>query len=317
MANELNRHKDGKLWIHVELIPSWYDRIINDDLDNYNLRHEYLEVLRTYGGVKGNTVSRDILVTEDLPLYALNYLLQRAFGFLNCHLHKFNLPEEEVLRLTDSKKEKWEKLVGTLFRSPLMSEEDIFWADDYKEGSIKNWLRSKYTDPQPSKAYGESYVSCQRDIKELKEGRFRQHYEPASYEMLPRLFELDPFSLLERLSIGDVFEIASEFHYTYDFGDDWTFRITSPGPVEQCVSQGLLTENKFLKCVEKMEKTHRPVMLAHDGVMLIEDVGGINGFCDFLELSHSDPPDDESAMALFWASGQEWKENFGSDINWL
>ena len=66
-----------------------------------------------------------------------------------------------------------------------------------------------------------------------------------------------------------------------------------------------------------MEKTHRPVMLAHDGVMLIEDVGGINGFCDFLELSHSDPPDDESAMALFWASGQEWKENFGSDINWL
>ena len=106
MSNEMNRHKDGKLWIHVELIPSWYDRIINDDLDNYNLRHEYLEVLRTYGGVKGNTVSRDILVTEDLPLYALNYLLQRAFGFLNCHLHKFNLPEEEVLRLTDSKKEK-------------------------------------------------------------------------------------------------------------------------------------------------------------------------------------------------------------------
>ena len=256
-------------------------------------------------------------MTEDLPLYALNYLLQRAFGFLNCHLHKFNLPEEEVLRLTESKKEKWEQLVGTLFRSPLMSDEDIFWADDYKKGSFKNWLRSKYTDPQPSKAYGESYVSCQRDIKELKEGRFRQHYEPASYEMLPRLFELDPFSLLERLSIGDVFEIASEFHYTYDFGDDWTFRITSPGPVEQCVSQGLLTENKFLKCVEKMEKTHRPVMLAHDGVMLIEDVGGINGFCDFLELSHSDPPDDESAMALFWASGQEWKENFGSDINWL
>ena len=234
-------------------------------------------------------------MTEDLPLYALNYLIQRAFGFLNCHLHKFNLPEEEVLRLTESKKEKWEQLVGTLFRSPLMSEEDIFWADDYKEGSIKNWLRSKYTDPQPSKAYGESYVSCQRDIKELKEGRFRQHYEPTSYEMLPRLFELDPFSLLERLSIGDVFEIASEFHYTYDFGDDWTFRITSLGPVEQCISQGLLTENKFLKCVEKMEKTHRPVMLAHDGVMLIEDVGGINGFCDFLELSHRDPPDDESA----------------------
>ena len=33
MSNEMNRHKDGKLWIHVELIPSWYDRIINDDLD--------------------------------------------------------------------------------------------------------------------------------------------------------------------------------------------------------------------------------------------------------------------------------------------
>ena len=33
MSNEMNRHNDGKLWIHVELIPSWYDRIINDDLD--------------------------------------------------------------------------------------------------------------------------------------------------------------------------------------------------------------------------------------------------------------------------------------------
>lgn len=305
------------LWLHVELVPSWYDRMVMEREDDYRLRSDDLELLRTYGGVEGNTVSRDILIPETLPLYALNYVLQRAFGFLNCHLHKFNLSEAEVSRLTEDTKEKWEELVGVLFRSPLMAEEDIFWADDYEKGSLKNWMRSKYTDPCPSKAYGESYVNCQRDIKTLKSGRFKEHYEPAEYEDLPHMFEQDPFSLLERLSVGDLLSSYKELFYNYDFGDDWTFRITSPGPVDSCIAKGLLTEAKMQKCLDKLEETHRPVMLAHDGVMLIEDVGGISSFCGFLELAHREPPDDESAMALFWAAGQDWKEDFGSDLYWL
>ena len=317
MTTEVDYKNSETLWLHVELIPSWYDRMIMGRESNYSLRADDLATLRAYGSVKGDTVSRDILLPYGTPLYALNYVVQRAFGFLNCHLHKFTLSDGEIMRLTEGKKEKWEELVGALFRSPLMSDEDIFWADDYKKGSLKNWMRRKYTDPGPSKAYGESYVNCQRDIKELKSGRLQEYYEQAEYEDLPRLFEEDPFSLLERLSVGEVLDSYQEFFYNYDFGDDWTFRITSPGKPDSCLSQGLLTEAQYRKCSEKLEKTHRPVMMAHDGVMLIEDVGGISGFCDFLELTHEGPVDDESAAALFWAAGQEWKENFGSDINWI
>jgi len=129
---------------------------------------EFTRVLRDYGGVRyGNTISRDILIPGDMPLYALHYAIQRLFGWQNSHLHKFNLPPARFLSVTDNNAKKWSQLVGVLFRSPWMEEGEAFWADDYEYGSFKTWIRKKYTGPYLSLCHGEGIIQCRKDVKEI------------------------------------------------------------------------------------------------------------------------------------------------------
>ena len=129
---------------------------------------EITRVLHSYGKVRyGNTISRDILIPSDLPLYALHYVIQRLFGWQNSHLHKFNLPAARFRSITGDNAGKWASLLGVLFRSPWMDEDDAFWADDYEYGSFKTWIRKKYTGPYLSLCHGEGIQSCQKDRKEI------------------------------------------------------------------------------------------------------------------------------------------------------
>ena len=94
-------------------------------------------------------------------------MIQRAFGWQNSHLHEFRIPEDRVTAICNGKAQMWKKLVGVVFRSPLMNEEDEFWKDDYNGGSFKNWLRKKYTGPYLSQCYGEGIISCIRDMGQI------------------------------------------------------------------------------------------------------------------------------------------------------
>jgi len=133
--------------------------------------HEYEEttrVLQSYGKVSfGDTISRDILVPADMPLYALHYAIQRLFGWENSHLHKFSLPPRRFLDVTDDNTGNWAELVGVLFRSPRMEEGDAFWADDYEYGSFKTWIRKKYTGPYMSLCHGEGIIQCKQDVEDI------------------------------------------------------------------------------------------------------------------------------------------------------
>ena len=92
--------------------------------------------MHKYGGMEGDTISRDILVSDDLPLYALHYVIQRAFGWQNTYLHRFCLPEENAEKFTESV-EQWMHQVGVIYRFPFMHELAEFWADDYKGGVLR------------------------------------------------------------------------------------------------------------------------------------------------------------------------------------
>ena len=160
--------------LHLEWMRDDYDPNDVQD-DGHRPRKRYQEsdeeerVLRSYGGVRhGSTISRDILVPSDLPLYALHYVIQRLFGWQNSHLHRFCLPPKRFLDVTDNRAGNWRKLVGVLFRSPWMNEEDRFWADDYERGSLLNWFRKKYTGPCVSLCQGEGIIQCDKDMRELK-----------------------------------------------------------------------------------------------------------------------------------------------------
>lgn len=77
--------------------------------------------------------------------------------------------------------------------------------------------------------------------------------------------------------------------YNYDFGDGWRFAIIGSQGYTDLIEQKAVTEKQAEKSIAKVLKMHRPVLLAADGDMLIEDVGNVEGFTAFLENVHLDP----------------------------
>ena len=98
-----------------------------------------------------------------------HYALQRLFGWQNSHLHRFVLPEEIYNRLTGGMVKGWTDLVGILFQAPSECEQDFFCDDDYQSGSIKTWLKKKYTGPYFFHGITEDFEWAQNDIKQLIE----------------------------------------------------------------------------------------------------------------------------------------------------
>jgi hypothetical protein len=130
---------------------------------------------------------------------------------------------------------------------------------------------------------------------------------------------------LERSGIdgpdSQVFPIAvtDSIYYNYDFGDNWTIKITAMDDCRDLVEQGRITQEQIDRAQIKCRELYRPVTLAVDGEMLMDDVGGIHGFTDFLQtinpdLSGLSPEEKENARnekkeMLAWAKGvQNWKK---------
>ena len=411
------------LWLHMELYSDYeYD--------------EDTEALKKYGKLKyGDHISRDIVVPSDIPLYAMHYMIQRAFGWENSHLHEFTMSEERFADLCNDNAAMWSTLVGVLFRSPLMNEEDEFWADDYNEGSFKNWLRSKYTGPYLSLCHGEGLIACQDKMMELdmdaeyyvaydreynhETGKYdgeeyvtdvRSVYdykgnktEPPkpwhevsdSYRVETRkfaevpatglkyLFERATDAVLERLPISSVLAVGKygltgsctdedkvfieeqlvdngneifgyakkhvhriiedfidspeiqvpvmpftdELLYKYDFGDGWKIRITASENCPDLVESGRITQKALDKANVKCRNLYRPVLIARNGEMLVDDVGGISGFADFLRNinpvltgltpEEREDAEREKAECLEWAQSLGWHRERLTDYNLL
>ena len=140
------------------------------ELKNDHLDDAEKAILRKYGeSSTGDSISRNILIPSDMPLHNLHYAIQRLFGWQNSHLRRFVLPEEIYNRLTDRTVKGWTDLVGILFQPPGECEHDVFWDEDYQSGSIKTWLKKKYTGPYSFHGIMEDFEWAQNDIKQLIE----------------------------------------------------------------------------------------------------------------------------------------------------
>ena len=95
-----------------------------------------------------------------------------------------------------------------------------------------------------------------------------------------------------KVKLKEIFKHEKQtFTYIYDFGDDWTHKIT----------------------LEKItpEKIIRPSCIGGKGKCPPEDCGGIHGYQNFLEIL-SDPKDPEYEETREWAwlgEGEEWDVN--------
>ena len=105
------------------------------------------EILKKYGCVKyGNTVTRDLIVPQDMPLRALHFALQRTFGFQDSHLHLFTISEEDLKAVSDDNMRNLLNLRGVIF-TQMRDDGFTGYEPVFQGGNFKKWLKKQYTYP--------------------------------------------------------------------------------------------------------------------------------------------------------------------------
>ena len=137
----------------------------------------------------------------------------------------------------------------------------------------------------------------------------------------------------------DVIPVTNEILYDYDYGDGWQVKITCTK-----LFQGSLKKGEELKqvifskdadvgydpaVVRKVAKHEKPVCLAFDGHSLMDDVGGLEGYVNFLDHLYADGKsagradeftdvyDDTPEALRTWARSVGWQEKMPSLKNML
>lgn len=132
-----------------------------------NISGANMDTLKKYGKVKEG-ITREVLVPADINLHALHYVIQRAFGWRNSHLHHFLLPDQVFSKLTQNNFSRWADYCGIYFRFPTSDYKDLYWDDDYDESvSERTWLRKKYTGPYQYRGNSEHFMAARKAISDF------------------------------------------------------------------------------------------------------------------------------------------------------
>lgn len=223
---------------------------------------------------------------------------------------------------------------------------DIYWDDDYEEGqSFKTWLKHKYNPPFTYGGSLELYSVAQQEARTflrknpvLRLGPSFDEYfkgnraskqvatEAASYEDMYYYFESGIGELIERASVFEYMpSLAEELIYKYDYGDGWEVRITISDeyeatfvddmPVGFVDKDGVKVDTKGKEGEKSLaEKLYHvmhdqiPICIEADGLPVMDDVGGVHGYCDFLNGIHGKGSDlyDDAEESREWARSMGW-----------
>lgn len=189
------------------------------------LEHDYMldyeqRMLKRYGeSSTGNSISRDIIIPSDMPLHNLHYAIQKLFGWQNSHLRRFYLPEDIFNSLTKGTVKGWSDLVGILFQPPSEMEDDLFWDDDYKSGSISTWLRKKYTGPYVYGGSIEEREVARQDVQDLLDSASMLDVKEPFEEYWERLKE-DKDAKIKTIKRAPLIDLTlEEMHASLDIGN--------------------------------------------------------------------------------------------------
>lgn len=153
-------------------------------------------------------------------------------------------------------------------------------------------MQQKYRGPYRYAGFGELYSTSQESLRGFI-SHFPQHTTATSRDPIDNVCLNtglgDPTALLERLTIGDLMlsngaafidhlpddlaisgPLTSSLKYYYDYGDSWEVNIS-------VIENSPETENH-----PEVAALEKPLCIAADGLDVLENIGGIPGFCKFL-----------------------------------
>ena len=99
-----------------------------------------------------------------------------------------------------------------------------------------------------------------------------------------------------------VLPLTDSLNYEFDFGDGWEISFA----LCDVYNNDNTGDEKLSAQVKQVMETGRPLCIAMDGNLpLVQDVGGIHGYCDFLKTINGKDSDTKKEM-LVWARGLGW-----------
>lgn len=94
---------------------------------------------------------------------------------------------------------------------------------------------------------------------------------------------------------------ADRLHYFYDYGDGWEVTIEL---ADTYYSEDLEKDRNDV--VEAVLASYLPVCVEVDGLPVLDDVGGVHGYIEFLMTLHHDEDESERMHMREWARSQGW-----------
>ena len=130
--------------------------------------------------------------------------------------------------------------------------------------------------------------------------------------------------------------------YRYDYGGRWEIKITCtnawydktvyardeegdmlhdkngfvPEKVLFVDAFGQQIDGEFLDKLREIQRKEKPICIAWDGMSLVDDVGGVGGFCEFLETINGDDPEEKKSYKI-WARSLGWTGRMPKPENML
>lgn len=183
------------------------------------------------------------------------------------------------------------------------------------------------------RGFAEKYNGYQRLLREMQKTEIWQNqYSDSEIAALISQYE-------HTLCSADpkVIPVTDMLNYSYDYGDGWEVKITcvdyfesfdnenkadangwfiasvtdeaafaAQNPVDR---SGVPVDDPLKSQIATVVSKMRPVCVAADGLPVCDDIGGIDGYCDFLVSIHgmdSESVYDSREESLDWARGQGW-----------
>lgn len=104
----------------------------------------------------------------------------------------------------------------------------------------------------------------------------------------------------------EVLPITHKIFYHYDYGDGWQLTITLLKNCRDLLDEGHITSEQLSEAEATVTGKHKPVCLYRDGLSVMDDVGGMSGFANFLRTIHEGEDADERASMREWATEMGW-----------
>ncbi|MGD9567062.1 MAG: hypothetical protein AB7V48_01870 [Sedimentibacter sp.] len=136
----------------------------------------------------------------------------------------------------------------------------------------------------------------------LEEMNSSLYIEGGTESLLERL-EVDKViaSDSEKIGSNGLFPVTNKLLYNYDFGDNWIITITKKADCNNLLTSNIISHEELDEANENVLIKHKPVCINKDGISLIDDVGGLSGFADFLGTIYESEDKEERTNASTWA----------------